>query len=248
MEEKLELDLNNRITTSIRGVALIVTISYEGKHKLDGTEEDGKKATIFFSKCKYVENWYQDITKAHFLSLCDELATHEYRSTCKRLIVVFSGHGNYDEIEFSNGEMASVNEMMDKFKPAESKNPTLGHMARIFFIDACRGGNEDLGQPYKSATGVKKQEIERPNDSNMLVAYATPKGYVSIDGQWLNCVFETLEEDPNEDLLGALINVNKKLRNYYIKGEHHQIGEVKNTLCEKIYFLKEAGLVPFGKI
>ena len=247
------MDLNNKITSSTRGVALVVTIGYEGEHKLEGTDKDGKKAEIFFLKCNYAVSWYHDITATHFLSLCNELSAHEYPSTCKRLVVVFSGHGVYDKIEFFDGKMVSVSEMVNEFKLA--KNATLGHMARIFFIDACRGDEEDEGEPCKRATGLtedKGPKIKLPNDSNILVAFATPASYVSLctsmGSDWLNCVFEALEEDPNEDLLGALTNANKKLKKYYINGEHHQIGIHRSSTFEKIYFLKEAGLVPFGKI
>ena len=51
--------------------------------------------------------------------------------------MLFSGHGSDGKIQFSDGEMVSIEDIMAMFNPADAKNPTLGHMARIFFINTC---------------------------------------------------------------------------------------------------------------
>ena len=247
----MEMDLANAITAKTRGVALIVTLGYDdavesGLGALSETQTDGKNAEAFFLKCKYAVFWYHNnITEKNFWTLCNQLAKHEYPETCRRLVVIFSGHGGNGKMCFTEQETVSINEMVNLFKPADAKNPTLGHMARIFFIDACRGQNNALRYPCKSFTTTKTAEIECPNDSNVLVAYATTEGHICKDGTWLIILLEELENS-HVDLLSALAKVNKRME-FEINGEYCQVGKHESTLAEKIYFITEAGLDQSGK-
>ena len=234
--------------TSIKPLlALIVTLGYDdavesGLGALSETQTDGKNAEAFFLKCKYAVFWYHNnITEKNFWTLCNQLAKHEYPETCRRLVVIFSGHGGNGKMCFTEQETVSINEMVNLFKPANAENPTLGHMARIFFIDACRGQNEALGYPCKSFTMTERVEIERPNDSNMIVAYATTEGYICSDGIWLTTLFKELE-NPHVNLLDALVKVNIRMDTKKMNGESYQVGEHKSTLVEQIYFIPDAGL------
>ena len=219
-------------------MALVVTLSYDNPVEpyvdvLYNTRVEGEKTKRFFSKCKYAVILCHNITRECFKILCNQLARYEYPETCRRLVVVFSGHGGYGKICFTNGETMLINEIMNMFKPANAKNPTLGHMVRMFFIDACRGKNEDFGYPCKSYSTTPTVEIECPNESNMIVAYATTKKHVSFDGEWLPTLLEELE-NPHVDLLGALVNVNKRMSRKKHNGECYQSGEHRSTLVEKV--------------
>ena len=241
----MEMDLANAIIAKTRGVVLIVTLGYDavesGLGVLPKTHTDGENAEAFFLKCKYAVFPYHNITKKDFWTLCNQLAKYEYPKTCRRLVVIFSGHGDNGEMCFTEQETVSINEMVNLFKPADAENPTLGHMARIFFIDACRGQNKALGYPCKSFTSTKTVEIEHPNDRNMIVAYATTEGYICADGIWLTILLKELE-NPHVNLLGALVNVNIRMDTKKINGEYYQVGEHKSTLAEQIYFIREAEL------
>ena len=245
------MDLKSAITPTRNGVVLVVTLSYDnpvepGVAELPKTHIDGEKTERFFSKCKYAVFRYHNIAKEYFCTLCNQLAKHEYPKTCRRLVVVFSGHGSYGEILFTERETMLINEMVDMFKPADAKNPTLSHMMRLFFIDACRGRNKDFGYPCKSHNTTETVEIECPNDANMLVAYATTKRHVSFDGVWLTTLLEELENS-HVDLSDAFVNVNKRMKTNKINGRYYQVGEYHSMLSEKIYFIREARLNKLGK-
>lgn len=252
--DEYTMELESKITSSTKGVALIMTNPYHGEQQLTGTYQDGQKFTEFLLECNYEVFWYHGITKKDFTSYCAQLAKFQYPTTCRRLLVVFSGHGGENQLICQDGKKVLISKMVQQFKPANAKNHTLGNMVRMFFIDACRGINKSPGYPSKYTIGPTNDEIslhkKYPNDVNMLVAYSTTSQYYSTEtergGIWINYLLEELKNNPYEDLLSILVRVNGIMMDNTIEtedGEHYQIGEHVSTLAEKIYFERRVRLV-----
>ena len=252
--KKEDLELGKHITSSTKGVALIVTNPYSGSSQLKGTYQDGMKFMKFLSECNYTVFWCHGVTKSDFTSYCkQQLAKFRYPKTCRRLVVVFSGHGDEgDTLECQDGETVSVSEMLKWFKPADAENVTLGNMVRMFFIDACRGRKKDYGYPTKCARAHTNDKItshiKYPNDVDMLVAHSTTSEYVSTDtkggGIWINNLLKELNKNPYRDVESILKGVNKIMKSDTIHGGgYYQIGEYKSTLSEDVCFKEQVRLV-----
>ena len=242
--KKEDMELEKYITSCTKGVALIVTNSYDGEKQLPGTYQDGAKFWQFLRECNYEVFWYHSVTKNDFTSYCKQLAKFRYPKTCKRLVVVFSGHGNENILEFQDKETVFINEMMKWFRPADAENYTLGNMVRMFFIDACRGGKKDFGYPTKHTIARTNDKINLnkkcPNDVDMLVAYSTTSEYISRDteggGIWINNLLEELNKNPYRDIESTLKRVNEIMKSNTTDGGCYQIGEYRSTLSEHVYF------------
>ena len=245
------MELEKNITSCTKGVALIVTNPYDGKKHLPGTHQDGENFQQFLSECNYMVFWYHGITKNDFTSYCEQLAKFRYPKTCRRLVVVFSGHGGEgDTLECQDGEKVSVSEMLKWFKPADAENDTLGNMVRMFFIDACRGGKKDYGYPIKcSRAHTNDLHKKYPNDVDMLVAHSVTSEYVSTDtsrgGIWINNLLEELYKNPYRDIERILKGVNKIMKSDTTDGGYYQIGEYTSTLSEVIHFKEQSGINVF---
>ena len=182
------MDLESVITQSTIGVALIVSNDYttnQCERNLPETHTDAKMMTKFFEKCKYKVFQYRNLSEDKFIKLYEKMAKHKYPKTCRRLVVYFSGHGSDGIMLSQYGEKVDINNMVTSFKPVNGKvkNETLGNMVRMFFIDACRGTQEEYGYlSSKHATPtikhIAKLKKDSSNDTNILVAYATTPQHV----------------------------------------------------------------------
>lgn len=234
------MDLQTAVTQHFVGAALIVSNSYGTTlSSLPGTRQDAVRMTRFLKDCQYKVYRRHNITKNQFVTLYEQLANHEYPTTCRRLVVYFAGHGNNGTLILQDGQSISINDMMAKFKPAGANNPTLGNMAQIFIIDACRGNQTDPGYPNRSGPPMRiNLNAAYPNDANMIVAYSTMPEHVNTEnatgGTWTSCLLERLRNS-DEDLLGILIQVNRRMMTTRTNGTF-QIGQTVHSLTERIYF------------
>ena len=64
------------------------------------------------------------------------------------------------------------------FKPTIAKNATLAKMARLFFIDACRGTGKEAGVLVPKGGSMSDHGLRIVSDeANIFVAYASPLSY-----------------------------------------------------------------------
>ena len=114
----------------------------------------------------------------------------------------------------------------------------------MFFVQACRGDDEDRGVHLQSDDG--EQSVVRrslPNDADFLFAYSTAPGTVSWRspqyGSWyISKLCETLDQHAKTgmDLVSMLTIVNDKVSEAYTKQGFKQCPAPVNMLRKKVIF------------
>lgn len=238
----LKLDPNLPENAKCKGVALIVSNNYEGTdYSLPGTDEDSHKMKEFFSMLKnYNVVTLKNLRSEEFLSACKDLAALSYPETYKRIVIYFAGHGG-DGFIVMLDKQVHIEDVQAIFDL--TKHPRLCRMARIFFIDACRGNVPYTSQDTRRGSGdsgAQSTYHAHCKHENELIAYSTLKGYVAFDdehgcgGSWTLKLHECLMESVRQDLCQVLTLVNAKLG-------PHQTSTYHSSLSEFIHFKKESG-------
>ena len=220
--------------TNERGVALIVSNKYlcSDKELLSSTEDSKKMEDLFKEKginySPYVRN---QVTYKDFIATCKYLATYKYYPpTCTTIVIYFSGHGGKGFITMEDEkEMQKTKVDMQKLRSLFNKTK----LAKVFFIDACRGSGSDSGCTSNAATinvsvnnefSTTSDHCENTNSSdsdikhagqcsNELVAYSTSEGYVAYSdedqgGSWTNTLVLQLRKSKRKTINSVLHNVN----------------------------------------
>ena len=231
------------------GVALLVSNDYESLPKvgnLSSIHQDADKLGELFKIFGYVVYKIQNISYRDFSSCCNTLSRFNYPSTCTRIIVYFSGHGDDGSLLMNDGEEVDIDDIITAFKPFAAGNPKLGLIARMFFFDACRGGKEDHGywitkkdKPPSEITCLARI----PHEGNILVAYASTRyfsAFVGPDGSnWSNCFIEAMEKSKETDSIeNILTSANGIMSHKEVKG-CVQTAMFNSTLRSGVCFKQE---------
>ena len=237
------------------GIALIVANDYYGTNKpyLGGTQKDADVMVNAFNFLGYWTICKQNVTGVNFMSGCKELAGYNYSSgRCKRIAVVFSGHGDVEEergvLIMQDEEKVIIKDLVNLFKP--TNNNTLVNTSRIFFIDACRGS---LEEPIVSRGPRGGHFINQASsEAGILIAYSTTedhKAYEGIDGGfWIQSLARAMCTK-DDSLPNILTKVNKELnercnRSLNVDPKKMQTAQYVSQLIEDVYFLRERPAPP----
>jgi len=248
-----EFNLNDIVSGKFAGVALIISNDYigcQGVSVLRGTHKDSAKLEKVFQQFQYFVHKEENATLKKMESLLKTLSDCNYPLTCQRLVFAFSGHGNDGILVCQDGREERIKDMIDGFKPRVAKNDSLSHMARIFFIDACRGSEKDLGYTARGDDGNDDckclRRIEFPNEGNMLVAYSSTRYHCSYEnntgGVWTSYLANELAKSVKGSRRGLseiLYAVNAKMCEEKIEGKYFQVGEFISSLREEVYFVND---------
>ena len=248
---------NNRI-----GVSFIVSNDYStqqahqcGLKVLNGTHRDAEKMSEAFSKLGYEVVPRRDLTLPDLVDFVNKAAARPCHPSYKRLVFVFSGHGNrYGEIYCQEGGVVNVEEMIRQFTP--DKHSHLGRMARLFFFDACRGDAVDHGVEL-TTRGVSRgggflSPDRVPTHGNILVAYSTLPFHESYElhsgGVWMSLLAEAIQSQ-NDDITVVLTDVSSRLTKMctadplFQNPQKFQTPQCINQLIEHVNFLAESSQI-----
>ena len=255
----MEIQINENTV----GVGLLVSNDYDpkcwnevnGKHpgKLIFTHKDVENLAPLFEDFAYAVYRKKNVTRERFVTCYAALADYKYPPTCKRILVYFSGHGDYDgKLIMQDGSEVDIEDVVDRFRINIANNETLAEMVKMFFFDACRGPSYDRG--YAITTEAKTagdaagrlNALKRvPTEGNTLVAYAcTPHhkafGDKYAGSDWTNCLVKALREsNEDDDVCKILIKANGYLREESDQNSF-QTAIFENNLTTLVCFKKEA--------
>ena len=233
------------------GIALIVSIDYHdtSKRYLPGTGKDAHIMMDAFSYLGYRTILRPNVTRVEFFAECEKLAGYDYspQNKCRRIAVVFSGHGDIDEdrgvLIMQDEEKVFVKDLVKTFKATD--NHTLTNTTRMFFIDACRGDLEEPPVVSRSPRGGEFRK-QASSEAGLLIAYSTTeyhKAYESLDGGfWIQSLAREMCTS-NESLCAILTKVNKELNERCNRLPRElaklQTPQFVSQLIEDVYFLRE---------
>ena len=162
------------------------------QHNLSGTTSDGERMeeVLKFLNIQVILLPNERARKQHVRGVLQQLSDYlngipkDANIANKVLIFAFAGHGDYYnhyDVKLTADDDKDLSLWKEIMPPFVKGHPA--HMFKIpklFFIDACRGGQRLPVADANQNTARTKQET-RVDVGNFLIAYSTIKGYVSRD-------------------------------------------------------------------
>ena len=209
---------------SANGLALIISNDYKDVQStgpggcnlryLKGAEADSKKMAASFQFLKFAVHHIHNQPIAALMDTLQAVTRQQYPKSYRRLAIVFSGHGFSEHIYAGKGEKVALQHIFDMFSAAQA--PQIGAIAKMFFIDACRGSRRNEGIVVPRGGGLVKTKLV-PQGANTLVAYSTILNYMSYEtmegGIWMSKLAEELKTD--NSICDILTHINSELIEMY---------------------------------
>ena len=207
---------------------------------LPGTEMDVRKMSETFAFLKFAVIKLWNIGRDELVSKLSFIT--QYNIECRRIAVVFSGHGKLGQLYLQDGKTIKTEDLFHQFRHDASGNISLAKV-QLFFIDACRGDAVDYGIYTGKGGEVKNQKI--PSTGDVLIAYSTTAHHKAFEhresgGLWLNLLARELEQS-DKAITEVLVDVNYQLKSECQRsGIPFQTAECINYLTENVHLRREA--------
>ena len=182
-----------------------------------------------------------NVNYASLVELLRQAEQAKYPSCCRRLVFVFAGHGEEGDIIItSDDKPIKIQTIVEKLSSLQ--------MARLFFIDACRGTLDDRGRVVAPRGAKPLEGVRIPSTAyNFILAHSTTPGYKSYEipnkgGIWMSVLANKLKE-VNADITTVLTEVNGELKRQFQDEKrfpYMMMPESINRLTERINFLEES--------
>ena len=201
-----------------------------------------------FNHLNYATHWVKNLTKTQLLDLVAEIASipKEHTTDFISICFVFSGHGGEEDVLcMQNGENVSLVDNI--IKPLITSKRLLP-LPKLFFIDACRGGEDTNAYSAKSKPGIAKPAAQkcRSLDGNYFLAYATISKKKSFmceydpGSVWMQELAKQLKEN-NDSIQNIVSMINRTIWSNYDDDsiDRSQQPQTTDTLnCGPLYLRK----------
>ncbi|CAG0894391.1 unnamed protein product [Darwinula stevensoni] len=190
--EKMERYRIKEVGDNIRGWALIFHHEmFDPKLRLPprpGVQIDVDNLRRVFKNRGFVVKEYKDFSYESMKQELRKIAHSQELTDHDCLILCFLSHGKEGGILYTNNKEFNEEELWSSFYGSECK--ALLHKPKLFFIQACRGGNFDSGEKGNVISndgkgdthdGIEQKDYEYhlPTHANILIAHATYEGHVA---------------------------------------------------------------------
>ena len=250
-----------------RGITLIINNASFAKHPENGkqlprhgSEVDVSRVKTLFAALDFSVRTEQDLSKQQLLKELDDVACQDH-SAYDCFVLWLMSHGrSRGEVFCSDGETIPIQTLNDMF----SECKTLSGKPKLFFIQACRGIEEDVGvkafpdsdisslnQANRSYESTKVDSLI-PTRSDFLYAFSTVDEYVSYRNEdegthYVRCFVKAFREHVAHDhILDILTIVNHEVSKIDTQRPSStnrnrtkickQMPEVRHTLRKKVRF------------
>ena len=249
------MDIEDKLRESIlrrpvaNGLAIIIAnenSSNPSHQPLRSARKDLENMKDTFEVLRFATLPILNASKEQVLAAIRAAAKYKNYPPCyKRIAFAFSGHGDQNVIYAHDGPI-ETNQLYDPLQPLNA--PHLAHIPKLFFMDACRGPNEDRGVEVvaRGKTEPPRNRIPVPSYGNYVLAFSTMpsmKAYElkDVGGVWMNKVSKELRTN-RKSILDVLTEVNGKLLNEFrLSGfEFYQQPVLESALNEPFGLLEEA--------
>ena len=242
------------------GLALVIANDYKDaaastrRSPLPGALEDSKdykETFVEYLKYKVVVrcNLKGNGIRRAIDDLISEASNCPFGRKDAYIAFVFCGHGDEGVIIGQDGVKVRLEEIFNRFTSG-TENQHLVPLVKLFFIDACRGTNEDTGVWTSRGGEMALRELV-PAGGNMFIAYSTLPQYKAYESRHnprglFSCILnrelrknENMERSLDDIITIVTEKMIEESRNY---GEHvsFQIPQKVVTLLNIRQPLKEA--------
>ena len=237
-----------------RGAAIIINNEhFTEMPPRPGTGKDEKALRSLFSSLGFTTLSYYDLTASEMRETLEEYAEKNYKK-CDCFILAILTHGEKGGMLHGTDDvLINITEIANLYTGQNC--PSLAGKPKLFFIQACRGGEFD--KPVKVVEQTDSPNLARktlgedktvgvetllPDQSDFLLSFSTVEGYVSWRnssfGSWyVKALVEVFnEESHKEHLLDMLTEVNRRVALSQSQSGYKQIPSTVSQLRRKLYF------------
>ncbi len=248
------------------GLGLIIGCenSYKINHKpLKGVVKDLRTLKDTFSQLTFTTLCLFDPTADQVKKLIKTASNLQKNGllqpdSWKRVVVTFSGHGDRTSLCTKDGKISFEE---DIFEPlVSSRDSLMVGIAKLFFLDACRGDYHDPGIDLSTllyrCRGEESHLVPRgeriPSKGNYLVAYSTLPEMTAFESNGGGCWMQLLSTcllHIDKSVQDVLVDVN----NILLEQLNDRDGSLQQpswecTLRESIFFHREAKIIIEGTL
>ncbi|XP_076459066.1 caspase-3-like [Babylonia areolata] len=241
-----------------RGDALIINnrefSKSTGMGERTGTDTDRDNMYMVLSEMGFSVNMVENCTAAEMESALMKASKADHSDAdCFACVILSHGEEGY---VYGTDRPVEIDRLVAPFKGHRCK--TLAGKPKLFFIQACRGSQLDVGVDVADAHGSRPEEemetdeveIRRiPTEADFLMAYSVVPGYYSwrnsANGSWfIQALFHVLRDNwKRMELLSMMTKVCRKVAFDFESNASHefmrrkkQIPCITSMLTREVYF------------
>jgi len=211
-----------------------------------GSEVDEHNLHTTWSYLRYHVIILRNLTASELLRelMQISLASHDNFDS---FVCCILSHGYLDGVYGTDSQPVKMRDIASLF--TGNFCPSLANKPKLFFIQACRGEEEDVGCALQSDDKDSTEDKFRhslPSEADFLYGYATPPGNISWRspqyGSWyISKLCEVLVDfAPQEDLLSILTIVNERVSKAYTTQGYKQCPAPVSLLRRQVWFFNNA--------
>ena len=207
-----------------------------------GSQVDEENLRVTWEYLRYDVRILRNLTASELTRQLMQIALQNHEKYDSFVCCILS-HGYLDGVYGTDSKPIKINDIASLFKGHFC--PTLADKPKLFFIQACRGDDEDKGVAVqKDAKGDPDDALRHslPSEADFLFGYATPPGNVSWRspryGSWyISKLCEVfVDYAPQQDLLSMLTIVNHKVSEAYTTQGFKQCPAPVTLLRKQVWF------------
>jgi len=215
-----------------------------------GSQVDEDNLRVTWEYLHYRVYIFKNLSSSELTHQLMQIAASQSHENCDSFVCCILSHGDLDGVYGADSKPVKIKAITSFF---EGRNcPTLINKPKLFFVQACRGDDEDKGvlsynEMQKDGKDDNKDSFHNslPSDTDFLLGYATPPGKVSWRspqyGSWyISELCRVLQGYAHQqDLLSMLTIVNDEVSKAYYTCEGYKQCPAPVTLLRKqVWFFK----------
>ncbi|KXJ11718.1 caspase-3 [Exaiptasia diaphana] len=239
----IDTETSDFIKTIKSGYVLIInnqTFHLRSDVERKGSEQDVKNLKSMFDDFGlHPVKVVQDLTSTQIQELLVETSEKDF-SKYDCFICIILSHGSSDGIYGVDEGVIQIEALTSKFR--RSPCPSLANKPKIFFIQACRGSQQDIAPIESDSEPVPMHYSGLPSDADFLICYASSPGYQSYrnpeKGSWfIRSIVDVFQKYADkEHIMDMMIRVNNRVSAYFSSQGHKQMPSEVCMLTKKFYF------------
>ena len=225
----------------MHGLAVIVSNTNFSKPEKtrDGNQNDEDNLSKTFQYLGYTVVIYQDCKKEEMVEIFKTIAKRTELEDHDSFVCCILSHGREGNIQAVDDEYVDLKEITSQIKDCKALNGK----PKMFFIQACRGDEHDLGTVKHD--GICEESMPKiPKEADFFFGYATPRGYAARlrrknGSYYMKALCETFcQYAKHANLVHMHTMINSKLADDKHKSENKQISVYESQLRKSVYFFE----------
>ena len=207
-----------------------------------GSEVDENSLHTLWRNLQYDVHLLKNCTASELLDKLKKIASLNHVNYDSFVCCILS-HRYSDGVYGADGQPVKIKDVANLFEGRQS--PTLFGKPKMFFIQACRGDDEDEGVFPSDEIQKDGKDVSKslPSDADFLFAYSTAPGKASYrsqqHGSWYISILCKVFNDyaHHTDLFNMLTIVNDNVSIAYTKSGYKQCPALMCFLRKQVWFL-----------